>query len=79
MASEKDPSATDFVESHAREAIKQYIVYDGSGRMTETYTALTNAKDGDQCMKTQYAYDGATTRVIQMKESLTTWDSSWDI
>ncbi len=73
------PKATDLVKSHLAEAVKQYIVYDGSGRMIEVYSARTDAIDAESCGKTEYVYDGATTRVIKMKESLSAWDSTWDV
>jgi len=62
-----------------REPVKTYAVYDGSGRLEELYEARANARNGDPCFKTEYAYDGATSRVIKMQESNSTWDSSWDI
>jgi hypothetical protein len=68
--------ATDFIKPHAHEAIKQYITYDGSNRMEYTYTALAVARDGDQCVKTQYVYSGASNRIIKMKETLDVWVSA---
>ena len=73
-----DRKASDLVKSHLAEAIKQHIVYDGSERMSIVYTALAGALDGDQCGKTTYQYDGASTRVTGMKEELDVWDSAWD-
>jgi len=43
------------------------------------YTAPTGATDTTPCSKTQYVYDGATTKVVKMKESISAWDSDWDI
>jgi hypothetical protein len=68
-----------YVKTHSSECIKQYIEYDGSDRMEYVYEARANAQDGEKCLKTQYVYDGATTRITKMKETETTWDSSWDI
>ena len=79
MALPHSPKATDLVKSHLAEAVKQYLVYDGFGRMIEVYTALTEAQNGEQCGKTTYEYNGGTTQVIKMKEELATWDSTWDI
>jgi hypothetical protein len=79
MAVTGSPKATDLVKSHLAEAVKQYIVYDVSGRMIEVYSARTDAEHGESCGKTEYGYDAATTRVIKMKESLSAWDSSWDL
>lgn len=77
MAGEK--KASDLVKTHIAEAIKQYFEYDGSDRMVVVYSASTGALHGESCGKTEYAYDGGSTRVIKMKESLATWDEAWDI
>lgn len=71
--------ATDFIGSHLGEAIKSHSVYDISNRLTDFYTALTDAIPGTSCMRTRYTYDGITSRIIGTKEELSTWDSSWDI
>lgn len=70
---------TDFIGPHGKEAVKQYIVYDGFLRMSETYVAMTDAAHGDRCLKTEYVYAGNSTRIIKMKESLGIWDSAWDV
>ena len=71
--------ATDFIKSHGREAVKQYLEYDAFNRMVVTYTALADARDGESCIRTDYAYAGTSTRVIKMKESLSIWQAAWDI
>jgi hypothetical protein len=71
--------ATDFVTTHMAEAIKTYSVWDMSGRLTDFYVALSDAPNGSQCMRTQYTYDGASTRVTKTNEVLALWDSAWDI
>lgn len=68
-----------FVKTFARESMKQYITYDASSRMEYVYEARANAQDGDPCLKTQYVYSGVTTRIIKMKETVTTWSSAYDI
>ena len=73
------PSATDLIKPHAAEAVKQYIEYDGLNRMLAVYVSSAYAEHGEPCMKTQYVYDADSSRVIKMKESLTTWDEAWDI
>jgi hypothetical protein len=70
---------TDLVGSHIKEGIKQYLVYDGSGRLTDTYVAIEAAEDGDPCVRTQYEYDGTSNRVVKMKEAVAYWDATWDI
>jgi hypothetical protein len=68
--------ATHELISHFKEAVKQYIVYDVSNRMTTVYVARTDAGDGDPCLRTDYTYAGASNRIIKMKESLDTWVSA---
>jgi IMP cyclohydrolase len=70
---------TDFIRAHLNEATKEYIVYDGTSRMTEVYVATVDAEDGEPCLKTTYEYDGVSTRIVKRKEELDLWDSSWDI
>lgn len=71
--------ATDFILPHQKEAVKQFITYDGLSRMEFSYVAMADAVDGSPCLVTQYAYDGSSGRVIKMKESLGIWDGTWDI
>lgn len=68
-----------FVESGNKEYIKQYITYDGSNRAIYIYEAMANSEHGDLCLRTEYAYDGTSSRVAKMKETESTWDSSYDI
>lgn len=79
MSTTINPSATDLFTAQLIEAVKTYSAYDGSNRIVGFYVAPANAKNGDQCQLTVYAYDAATTRVLKTKEILATWDSTWDI
>jgi hypothetical protein len=47
--------------------------------MVAVYEARANAADGDPCLKTEYQYDGATTRIQKMHESEDEWDATWDV
>ena len=67
------------LKSHANELVKQYLAYDGSNRMEYVYTAYPTAIHGDPCVRTQYVYNGASTRITKMAETQGTWDSSYDI
>jgi hypothetical protein len=68
------------LKTQAAELTKQYLVYDAQGRVTDVYTAYTDAKNGQPCSLVQYTYVNATSsRVEKMKESVAVWDSSWDI
>ena len=64
---------TDFVSSFGKSAIKQYIVYDGSDRPTQIYEAASGCLNGESCLLTEYTYSGVSSRVVKMKESVTTW------
>lgn len=68
-----------YIKTHAHELIKTYITYDGSSRMEYVYEARANALNGEPCMRTQYSYDGVSTRIVKMKETASTWSSSYDI
>lgn len=75
----QDIQADETLETLKKEAIKIYRVYDGSGRCTESYEAPAHAIEGGPCLKTVYVYDGATTRVLKMRETFTSWQAAWDI
>lgn len=75
----QDTNADELLRTLGKEVIKVYRVYDGSNRLTEQYEALANTINGGPALKTEYTYVGATTDVEKMKESLTTWNSAWDI
>jgi hypothetical protein len=79
MALPKTANKNSFIPSGKNEYVKQYIVYDGSSRMTHLYEGPANMVHGDACMLTEYAYDGAGTDITKRKESESTWDSSYDI
>jgi hypothetical protein len=60
------------------EFIKQYLVYDASGRYVAIYEIKANGQDGEKCMLTEYAYDGASTRIVYRRESSALWNGTWD-
>lgn len=70
---------TAILKTMFQELIKEYATYDGSNRLSSLYQARANAENGDPCLRTQYEYSGATTRIVKRKESRAIWDSSWDI
>ncbi len=70
---------TSHIKTGAHQRMKSYITYDVSSRMGYVYEARVDAEDGDACLVTQYAYSGATTLIIKMIESNSTWTASWDI
>lgn len=75
----QDSNADELLRTLGKEVIKVHRVYDGSDRVIEQYEALANAIHGGPALRTDYTYVGATTNVENMKESLSTWDSAWDI
>lgn len=63
------------------ETVKVKRLYDGNTppRCTSQYEAPQNAVNGAPALLTTYTYVGVTTDVDAMKETLSAWDSSWDI
>lgn len=72
-------SVRDYLRSIKYEAMKFYRVYDVTNRVSYQYEAPAWAANGDLCMRTEYIYDGASARVLKFKETLQTWDSTWDV
>jgi pyruvate carboxylase len=69
----------DFLLSVGHGAMKVFRVFDGTNRLVTQYEAGTDAAAGDDCLRTDYGYDGATTRILKLKESIAQWDASWDL
>lgn len=69
----------DMLKALKLEALKEYREYDGSFRVIAVYQANTDADNNDLCLKTEFVYDGTSSRVIKKKESLVPWQSSWNI
>lgn len=67
------------IKSIESELSKWHYVYDGLGRLIETYETLSSAINGAKCILTKYTYDGVTNRVQNQREFSSIWDSSWDI
>jgi hypothetical protein len=74
-----DQIADSILTSLKNEVVKVFKVYDGSDRLIEQYEALANAPDQAPCLKTEYTYIGATTKVEKMKESRGVWLAAYDI
>jgi len=70
------PHPTDFIRAFGKQAIKQYIVYDGSDRPIQVYEATSSALNGDSCLLTEYTYSGGSSRVVKFKESISAWVSA---
>ena len=68
------------IQTMYTEFTKNYLVYEAvSYRLLTIYEAQTETRHGQPCMKTEYEYDGASTRILKSKESSAVWDSAWDI
>ncbi len=63
----------------SNEFTKNYQVFDGSDRLSILYIAVTDAADGEPCLKVEFTYVGITSRVEKRKESEASWDATWDI
>lgn len=75
----KPTSKTELLTTHLHELTKVYVEVDGQSRPSKTYTAKTDAVDGDACLVTEYIYLNSTsTQVIARKEAYDTWDGTWD-
>lgn len=70
---------TGHLKTNLHELVKQYVIYDGSGRMTDVYEARADAVQATPCLRTQYTYDGVSSRVEKRKESAAAWDITWDM
>lgn len=69
---------TSHLKTALHERTKNFIVYDGDGRMTENYEAHADAVTGTPCLLTRYAYDGLTSRILKRVEQVSTWNASYD-
>ena len=69
----------DFITSNMAEGVKQHFAYDASNRLEYTYEAPTSWGDGKPCLRTQYTYDGTSSRITGMAETLSIWQATWDL
>jgi hypothetical protein len=70
---------TNFITTGKNECLKTYIVYDGLSRMEYIYEVHADAQDGAPCLVTQYAYDGASQRIVKSKEYHGVWLAAYEI
>lgn len=69
---------TTLVKRGLSELTKQFLVYDGNGRLTDCYEAGVDAANGDPCLRTIYQYVTGTTRVEKMREEQAVWSAAYD-
>ncbi len=74
-----DSNIDQILNTLKNEVVKVFKVYDGSDRLITQYEAVANAADQAPCLKTEYTYIGATTKVEKMKESQGVWLAAYDI
>lgn len=77
--SNNDYNHTELIKTLKNEQLKERYVYDVNGRKVAVIQTRSRAKHGEKALVTYYAYNGATTTVLRMREAETTWDSAWDI
>jgi hypothetical protein len=71
-------NARNFVRPNLDEPLKQYFEYDGSNRLTMHAEVTESAQHGAPCLITTYTFYGASARVKLRRETMGTWDSSWE-
>lgn len=72
--------ATGDLRTQLGEYIKQHMIYDGNGRVTDVYTARAEALNSEKCSRVQYAYlSVSSSLVIYMKETESAWDVTWEV
>jgi hypothetical protein len=79
MSSGVPSHVSDFIKSHSKEAVKQFITYDLLDRMEYHYVATIDVADQGPCMVTQYEYDGTSGRVVKAKESIGVWLAAYEL
>lgn len=75
----QNQSVREFLMAIKQEPVKMLRVYDATNRLATQYEAVTHAKNGDPCMKTEYTYDGTSSRVVKLKESVDIWLLAYDL
>lgn len=74
-----DNTVRDQLRNVKFEAIKLYRVYDSNGRLQTQFESWASTEDGGPCLRTDYGYDGGSSRIIKLKESPDVWQSAWDL
>lgn len=68
------------LKTQLNEAVKEAITYDAQGRMEFHYICGADARDGDPCLVTQYAYINANSSlIVYRKETVGMWDTTWEV
>lgn len=79
MGAGKEITTKDMLKTLKLEALKEYREYDVNNRPSAIYQTLTSARDLDDCLKTEYVYDGLSNRIVKKRETVVDWSSAWDI
>lgn len=74
-----DVDTDELLQALGRESMKSKSFYDGSNRLITRYETLENVVNNGPALRTDYTYVGATTNVDASKETMSQWNSSWDI
>ncbi len=70
---------TGHLKTQAHELVKQHIEYDSRTRTEYVYTVHADALDGTPCSVVRYSFDGISSRVVYMKEYVSTWQAAWEL
>lgn len=71
-------SKTEVLLTIQNEISKDYVAFDGLGRVSKIYVAPSDAIDGDICLVKEFIYYGVSTKVKGRKEGYDVWSSSFD-
>lgn len=71
-------SKTQLLLTLKKEISKDHLEYDGFGRVSKMYLAISPAVTGDICLVKEFIYEGGTANVRGRKEGYAVWDSAWD-
>ena len=79
MAQGSDSNDSGHLKTQTHELVKQHTEFDGSNRVEYVYTVRADATEATPCSVVRYSYVGASSRIIFMKEFVSTWQIAWDV
>lgn len=81
MATELENKTSQLL-SHLKGLVKQYLIFDATGRLIASYTAPIDVVPGKPCVETRYGFrNGTSSDVLIRKEGNGVWDpdgQNWD-
>ncbi len=79
MAFESSGNVRDTLRSVKYDRLKLFRVYDAQNRLTSQFECFAETRDGGECLRTDYIYDGGSNRIIKLRESRAQWSVAWDV